>query len=103
MELVECFLPNTPVGIIQDIKNLIELVADDITVKYRNAESFGFSLEEPATTDTYVDMLCLFYIEEDIRNSFIDFLEKYQMKRRIEVKNLNLIYNQGAAANDDSK
>lgn len=102
MELAECFLPSTPVGIIQDIKNLIELVADDITVKYRNAETFGFNLDEPANIDTYVDMLCLFYIEESIRTSFIDFLVAYQEKRRVEVKNLNLIYNQGVA-NDNSK
>ena len=103
MELAECLLQNTPVGIIQDIKNFLALVADDISIKYRNAETFGFSLDEPANIDTYVDMLCLFYIEGSIKNSFIDFLEKYQMKRRIEVKNLNLIYNQGAAANDNSK
>lgn len=102
MELTECFLPSTPVGIIEDIKNLISLVSDDVTYKYRNAETFGFNLDEPTSIDTYVDMLCLFYIDESIRNSFIDFLVAYQEKRRLEVKNLNLIYNQGVA-NDDSK
>lgn len=94
-ELSQILIRNVPVGLIEDIKNIIYLVTDDVGMKFRGAASFGFNETIPDDKDSYVDVLCFFYIDENIQYAFETFLQRYIDDKCKKIRELNAIYNQG--------